>query len=147
MSISLNICAASKYLLLQFPKVISTLRSPPLSGRTPTGLHRTQPIPVDLGGQSVGLPTDSGGFRHVPLQVRSKSGQSPVKRRNGKKWSDWLDLSVHWTSAGLPPDFHQTYKQKRQTRQYFLLFQYFQGPLGMIRVLLFLETTQKSGSF
>jgi hypothetical protein len=37
---------------------------------------------------------DSAMFRY-------KSSQSLVKWLNGKKWLDWLDLSVHWTSTGL----------------------------------------------
>ena len=80
--------------------LLCTLWSPPLSGRTPwTRLHQTQPIPVDSLLDFQRTPVDSAMFRY-------QSGPSPVKWLNGKKWSDWLDLSVHWTSAGLPPDFH-----------------------------------------
>jgi hypothetical protein len=90
------------------------------------------------------LPDSPLDFRRIPMDsamFRYKSGQSPVKVRSSglmakNGWTGWTCQSI-----GLPPDFHRTYKQKRQTRQYFLLSQYFQGPLGIIRVLLFLETT------
>jgi hypothetical protein len=55
-------------------------------------LYTPPPFPMDSDGlspdpansdgpsrQSVGLPTESVGLDQIPLLVRSKSGQSPVK--------------------------------------------------------------------
>ena len=98
---------------------------------------RTSPDPANSGGPCRTVRWTSDGLRWIP----PCSATSPVK-----VWSSGLMAKngrTGWTcqSIGLPPDFHWTYKQKRQTRKYFLLSQYFQGPLGIIRVLLFLETT------
>ena len=52
-------------------------------------------------GQSVGLPMDSVGLDQIPLLVRSKSSESPVKSPWSRKLSDWPDWPVRRTSVGL----------------------------------------------
>ena len=47
--------------------------------RSPTDFDRTQPIPTDSAGQSVGRLTESVGIDQSPLLVRPQSGPSPVK--------------------------------------------------------------------
>jgi len=46
--------------------------------RSPTDFDRTQPIPTDSAGQSVGRPTESVGIDQSLLLVRPQSGPSPV---------------------------------------------------------------------
>ena len=66
--------------------------------RSPTDFDRTQPIPTDSAGQSVGRPTESVGIDQSPLLVQPQSGPSPVKSSWSRKGSDW---PVHRTSDGL----------------------------------------------
>ena len=68
--------------------------------------HSSDPAISDgLSGQSVGSPSESVGHDRIPLLVQAKSGESPLKPLKSKKWLDWLEFCVRWTSAGLPPDF------------------------------------------
>ena len=54
--------------------------------------------------QSVGSPSESVGHDWIPLLVQPKSSESPLKPLKSKKWLDWPEFCVHWTSTGLPPD-------------------------------------------
>ena len=74
---------------------------PPLFRRIPTDFHRTQPIPTDSAEQSVGLPTDSVGLDQIPLLVRSKSSESPVKQKSIGLARLTSLLDVRRTSDGL----------------------------------------------
>ena len=59
-----------------------------------------------LSGQSIRSPSESVGHDWIPLLVEPKSSESPLKPPQSKKWLDWPEFCVRWTSAGLPPDFH-----------------------------------------
>ena len=74
---------------------------PPLFRQIPTDFHRTQPIPTDSAEQSVGLPTDSVGLDQIPLLVRSKSSESPVKQKSIGLAGLTSPLDVRQTSDGL----------------------------------------------
>ena len=58
-----------------------------------------------LSGQSIGSPSESVGHDWIPLLVQPKSSESPLKPPKSKKWLDWLEFCVRWTSAGLPLDW------------------------------------------
>ena len=69
------------------------------------GLSSDPAISDGLSGQSVGSPSESIGHDWIPLLVQPKSSESPLKPPKSKKWLDWPEFCVCWTSAGLPPDF------------------------------------------
>ena len=74
----------------------------------PTDSNRLSSDPAisnGLSGQSVGSPSESIGHDWIPLLVQTKSSESPLKPPKSKKWLDWPEFCVRWTSAGLPPDF------------------------------------------
>ena len=105
----------------------STLPSPMSSGRfcwnpgecwNSTVLYTPTACPTDSVGrssdpaisngltrQSIGSPSESVGHDWIPLLVQAKSSESPLKPLKSKKWLDWLEFCVRWTSTGLPPDF------------------------------------------
>ena len=80
---------------------VSTLHSHCLSN----GLSSDPAISNGLSRQSVGSPSESVGDDWIPLVVQAKSSESPLKPLKSKKWLDWPEFCVCWTSAGLPPDF------------------------------------------
>ena len=71
---------------------------------TPSDFHRTLPFPTD----SVDSLSESVGHDRIPLLVQPKSSESPLKPPKSKKWLDWPEFCVCWTSAGLPLDFRWT---------------------------------------
>ena len=58
-----------------------------------------------LSRQSVRSPLESIGHDWILLLVQAKSSESPLKPSKSKKWLDWPEFCVCWTSTGLPPDF------------------------------------------
>ena len=58
-----------------------------------------------LSGQSIRSLLESVGHDWIPLLVQTKSSESPLKPLKSKKWLDWPEFCVHWTSTGLLPDF------------------------------------------
>ena len=122
--------------------ILTVLYTPTACPTDSVGLSSDPAISDGPSGQSVGSPSESIGHDWIPLLVQAKSSESPLKPLKSKKWLDWpefcvrwtstglpLDFcwisdglrqkpvifaksSVHWTSAGLPPDFRWTSKQK-----------------------------------
>ena len=85
-----------------FPPVLYTPTACPTDS---DGLSSDPAISNGLSGQSVRSPSESVGHDWIPLLVRAKSSESPLKPLRSKKWLDWLEFCVRWTSARLPPDF------------------------------------------
>ena len=73
-----------------------------------------------LSRQSVRSPSESVGHDWIPLPVQAKSNESPLKPLRGKKWLDWLEFCVHWTSAGRPLDFCWIFSGQGRNQPYLL---------------------------
>ena len=58
--------------------------------------------------QSIRSPSESVGHDWILLLVWAKSSESLFKPPRSKKWMDWPEFCVHWTSAGLSLDFWWT---------------------------------------
>ena len=86
------------------------------------GLSSDPAISDGLSGQSVGSPSESVGHDWIPLLVQPKSSESPLKPPKSKKWLDWPEFCVRWTSAGLPPDFRWISNGLRQKPVIFAKF-------------------------
>ena len=56
-------------------------------------------------GQSIRSLLESVGHDWILLLIKAKSSESPLKPLKSKKWLDWLEICVCWTSAGLLLDF------------------------------------------
>ena len=69
------------------------------------GLSSDPAISDGLSGQSVGSPSEFVEHDWIPLLVQPKSSESPLRPPKSKKWLDWPEFCVCWTSAGLPLDF------------------------------------------
>ena len=87
---------------------LAVLYTPTACPTDSDGLSSDPAISNGLSGQSVGSPSESVGHDWIPLLVRAKSSESPLKPLRSKKWLDWLEFCVRWTSAGLPLDFWWT---------------------------------------
>ena len=69
------------------------------------GLSLDPAISNGLSGQSVRSLSESVGHDWILLIVWPKSSESPLKPLRSKKWLDWPEFCVCWTSTGLPLDF------------------------------------------
>ena len=94
---------------------------------TPSDFHQTLPFPMD----SVDSPSESVGHDWIPLLVQPKSSESPLKPPKSKKWLDWLEFCVCWTSAGLPLDFHWISDGLRQKPVIFAKFSFHWTSAGL----------------
>ena len=86
----------------------SVLYTPTACPTDSVGLSLDPAISDGLSRQSIGSLSESVGHDWIPLLVQPKSSESPLKPLRSKKWLDWLEFCVCWTSARLPLDFWWT---------------------------------------
>ena len=105
-------CQESGSLLILFPRaapvgsyfhngITTVLYTPTACPTDSDGLLSDPAISDGLSGQSVGSPSESVGHDWIPLLVQPKSSESPLKPPKSKKWLDWPEFCVRWTSTRL----------------------------------------------
>ena len=83
---------------------ISVLYTPTACPMDSDRLSLDPAISNGLSGQSIGSLSESVGHDWILLVVQAKSSESPLKPLKSKKWLDWLEFCVRWTSTGLLMD-------------------------------------------
>ena len=97
------------YLFLSVNILLSSVLYTPTACPTDSvGLSLDPAISNGPSGQSIGSPLESIGHDWILLLVQPKSSESPLKPLKSKKWLDWLEFCVRWTSTGLPLHFWWT---------------------------------------
>ena len=90
---------------MQSSEVVAVLYTPTACPTDSDRLSLDPAISNGLSRQSIRSSLESVGHDWILLLVQVKSSESPFKPLKSKKWLDWLEFCVRWTSAGLPPDF------------------------------------------